>query len=224
MTEKFPDNTRKQAAQQIRNARLKERTVHDYYNLNRTGPQYIKDLGGVKNFFSYVKGLSSNRVLDIGAGTTHGIRDLSLSPSLNAGAQFEATVLRPNLDIEMYLGEEHTHITSAEELRGIPDASMGGVLSVYSLTYSVAPELVVKSIDRVLVPGGAVKISSGDATIWQLHEHLKQIGYDVADEQAWGTDMVVLGIKPGGANAVHAKELLKADWETWQTQVNELFK
>src|SRR3989344_1408929 len=136
------DNKRNEAAYQIRRARWREREGRPY-NIDRSGFQYVKVRAGVKELFAYIKTLPSKTVLDIGAGTTHGITDISHS-SFGTDIDFEATVLSSVPQIEEHLGREKTHITSAEVLRGIPGNSIGCVLSVFSLTYSHAPELVIE--------------------------------------------------------------------------------
>ncbi len=214
------DQKRKEAAHQIRRARWREREGRPY-NRDRSGFQYIKELAGVKELFSYLKTLPSRKILDIGAGTTHGITDISQS-SFGTDMEFEATVLNSVPQIEKYLGNERTHITSAEILRGIPDNSIACVLSVFSLTYSRAPELVIGSVDRVLVPGGVIKIGSDDAPIWQLYQLLKDKGYDTDEDEGWGTFRVVLGIKPGNPTAPSAASLIEKDKKTMSEQWGEL--
>jgi len=208
------------AARQLRNARAREREQFAY-TVDRTGADYIQELGGVRHLFSYVKTLGNPKVLDIGAGTTRGVSELAQS-ALSEGLDFEATVLRNRLGVKENLGEEQTHITSAETLRGIPDLSVACVIAVYSTSYSDAPNLVIESIDRVLVPGGAVKMGGYEKIFNQFIHLLQARGYDVDDREKWGEFRVLLAIKPGGASTVTAAELIKADEESFEEQVKLL--
>jgi len=92
-------------------------------------------------------------ILDIGAGrSARAMQQLAREhPELRIAATF---LSKPKFgDSPLPPNFEYRH-TSAERLRGIPDNSVGAALAVYSTTYSGAPELVVSSVDRVLVPGG----------------------------------------------------------------------
>lgn len=226
MNEKGPEfqnkgtNERNDAARKIRNARTIERTG-DPYKINRTGWQYIKELGGVQHLFDYVKTLKSQTVLDIGAGTTQASSDLQES-SLGFGLHFEATVLRNRPEIEKNLGKEHVHITSAEVLRGIPDASVGCVIAVFSVGYSDAPGLVAESIDRVLVPGGAVKITGYKSIFSQFYDQFERRGYDVDSGEVWGEYKAILALKPGNESEVTAEQLLRSDEQSILPQRDEL--
>jgi SAM-dependent methyltransferase len=207
---------RSEAADNIAMRRTRERTGFEYLQ-NRQGWEYVKTLEGVEHLFDYVRTLPSNTILDIGAGTTAGIHQLAQSPT-GAGLTFEATTLRYRPEIEENLGKERTHITSGETLRGIKDNSVGCIFGVYSVTYSAAPNLVMQSMNRVLVPGGVVKIATTDSQIWNFYEGLKMMGYDVADNAKWQRALVVLAIKPGTKDAVRARALLDADAETFEEQ------
>lgn len=226
MNEKGPEfrnkgtNERNDAARKIRSARTAEREG-DPYNINRTGWRYLQQLAGAQHLFDYVKSLKSQTVLDIGAGTTLASSELQQS-QLGHDLHFEATVLRNRPEIENNLGEERVHITSAEVLRGVPDESVGCVIAVFSVDYSDAPGLVAGSIDRVLVAGGAVKISGYSRIFPQFYDQFERRAYDIDSDEVWGEYRVILAIKPGNTSGISAKELLKLDKESLLSQRDDL--
>ncbi|MBI2030508.1 methyltransferase domain-containing protein [Candidatus Kaiserbacteria bacterium] len=225
---------RDQVAAKVRRLRVGEReTVPDrepFYTINRDKEKYLEKLMGYVAFLDYVKTLPSNIVLDIGAGTTRAISEIAKSKA-GAGLDFKATALNRNPDIEKNLGFENVHVTSVETLRGVADQSIGGVTAVFSLPYVVDPALAVKSIDRVLVPGGVVKAwlpstESNDEkriikgnTYRSYHEfeaEFKKLGYDCEYLERDGLILeVFLAIKPGGRpGGPSAQELVSVDVQT----------
>lgn len=208
------------AAAKIRQARTKERTGTPY-NVDRPGWQYVGELAGVENLFAYVRNLPSKIILDIGAGTTSAIAEIA-DNEMAKGLQFKATVLRSRAEITNNLGSENIHITSAEMLRGIADTSVGAIIAVHSLRYSAAPELAAKSIDRVLVPGGVFKGAKLKDSFGPILDTLSALGYDIAEHEKWGGADIMLAIKPGNTSGNAAEEILKADLETRDKQIESL--
>ncbi len=168
-------NPRNTAARKIKRIRRKEyKQGLDLYQQERSGIHYLKWLGGLQGTFRYAQGLPSNLVVDIGAGSTRGIKSIS-EQKFAKKFKFKATVLsintvnvsQPDVDnlystnlkekIDENLGLENVHITSAEALRPFANNSTAIVLSLYSLPYCGSPELAVQNIDRILVPGGIFK-------------------------------------------------------------------
>lgn len=91
--------------------------------------------------------------LDIGAGTTKGISELSKGP-LGEGFSAIATILNKSESVESFLGSERTYVTPVEMLDGIADSLISLATGLNSVAYSKVPDRAVESIDRVLEPGG----------------------------------------------------------------------
>jgi hypothetical protein len=196
------------------------------YEIGRDGIEYVRELQGVEKLFQYVRDLnSSNRILDIGAGRTRGIRDLSKS-QYGEGLTFEATVLTMPEINEWTLRRDQIHKTSVELLNGIEDESIGGALGVYSVAYSESPQFAARGINRILVPGGVFKGAFNnqngihDAGLKRFHEFQQEftaLGYGTAFAEGSNGD-VLLAIKSGGTKEIDAAALLQADRESAGTQ------
>lgn len=203
------------------------------YETGRDGIQYVRELQGVQSLFQYVKALnSSDRILDIGAGGTRGIRDLAKSP-LGEGLSFEATVLTAPEVSEWTLEKDKIHITSAELLKGIEDESVGGALGALSVAYSEVPAFAVRGINRVLVPGGVFKgsfpsengvHSAGLKRFHTFQAEFEALGYNTAFLENINGD-VFLAIKPGGPNSeIDATTLLQMDSKSTVSQTIKLLE
>lgn len=228
--QKMRDN----AARGIRMTRAKEmKDGLNTYEMERSPREYAVKLQGLKHLFTYAKTLPSKTVLDIGSGTTRGIYGIS-QQAISKGLSFEATTLSRSQThsefartghlslaraVEKNLGWAKTHITSAEVLRGIPNASVGVVLSVFSLPYSKAPALAVQSIDRVLVDGGVFKGHFPVNNLTHLsaisygpfEKEFERLGYSMSiDINPVTRRAVLLAIKPGGQE-ISAEYLLEQD-------------
>ncbi len=210
------------AARQIKNIRRFERSSVRYVT-DRNIEEYSNLLDGLQHSLLYAKNLpNSNIILDIGAGNTRGIFEIATS-LLGEGISCEATVLVKHKESSRFLGlfgKEKIHITSAEVLRGIENDSIAGVLALYSIAYSAAPELVIRRIDEVLVKGGFIKALFRDPdsvkndsafvrkTDFKTHHPfsslLKKFGYDVALLRSKDG---FLAIKPGGKFDITAERL-----------------
>ncbi len=229
---------RNAAAKAVRRLRTEEMSLGaNAYNIRRTADRYLRELCGLKHMFDYVRTLSSKSVLDIGAGSTKAARQLS-ELGMARELSFEATTLSRSSKISDHfhidsikklvsdnLGWDKTRITTAEVLRGIPNASKGAVLAVYSLPYSAAPELAVKNIDRVLVQGGVFKgLFPNDNKMDQFSlfvDAFKLHGYDTHNAEIHLGYQVILAIKPGKPDAPSAEKLFALDEVDADDQVNE---
>lgn len=236
MTEQTDEATVKEIAEQIASARRGEREERLFtQEKQRSGKDYVEILMGLEEFLDYTRNLPSKLVVDVGAGTTQGVSDLSKS-DLGYGLEFKATVLTYDPKINKYLGREKTITTSAERLRGIKDNSVGGILCLNSILFSADPETVVKSLDRVLVPGGVVKSTflregyngillalMGAQKAGPFIEAFEALGYDVASKENKSKLVnVLLAKKPGGSEDVSAKDLIGEDLESVEEQMKKL--
>lgn len=125
----------------------------EFTGINRGRNDYERVLFGIEGLFTYASLLPAKGVIDIGAGTTKGISDISKA-SYGGGFEYLATVLRLRQEIESNLGTSRTLVTPVERLEGVADSSCAVALGVHSIGYSIDPELAMRQIDRVLTPGG----------------------------------------------------------------------
>ena len=217
MIEALTKEERKAVAHSLKWNRFAERGA--LYEYNRNLRDYLIALHGLEHFLDYVRGVEqSSLVVDVGAGTTRAVYELSYSP-LGKDLNFMATVLRFNLGVKKFLGEKRTRVTSAEKLRRIEDNSVAGIIANNSIGYSNAPEAVIKRIDQVLVPGGAIKANFSlfmDEFEFGTHHEfsaaLSRLNYDIALKVNPRWQDLMVAIKPGG-NGASAQELLDKDWE-----------
>lgn len=196
------------------------------YTSNRDGREYAEALLGLVYMFQALGGLSGPAtVLDIGAGTTEGAFDLQ-ALARRHGLEMHATVLVEPVQQPRMLPSNKIHITSAEHLSGFQNDSVGGVVALGSITYSVVPDLTIGRINQVLVPGGILKaaflaepLRSSEQKPYAQTRHpfvsmLQKLSYDVAMDCETGPEFdIVLAIKPGGSRAHSAQVLLDADRE-----------
>lgn len=235
-------------AQRLRGLRAAERLGR--YLTTRDMFAYEEVLGGFTHLLKYAKSLTeSNRILDIGAGSTIATNEIARS-ILGKDLDFYATGLSPHPLAKQNLGSERIHIASAERLRRIPDDSIACIIGIFSVTYTWFPEAVVEEVDRILVPGGAFKSNflagrdSRDTSLGaipkyypfslDLNSHhpfskrFKQLGYAVAVKKDFRGSDILLVVK-GGANQESsiATELIKEDLKPfirpWPSQKNILF-
>ena len=194
--------------------------------------EYLWSLGGLEKFINYLRSLkSSNLLIDIGAGNGNAISQLEKN-ALGQDLEIKATTLamrRKSLD-PLKLGRENTFFTSVERFDGVEDESVAGLIAVSSVEYSASPDLAVKSIDRVLVPGGAFKVTflttdsipstekSMDIRDYKygsdfFTDAFLKLGYDVAfgGQQYLSVPVILLAIKPGGRGSISAGDLLIGD-------------
>ncbi len=233
---------RSEIAEQMMKARKSERLDSGTrYTVHRTGKECLCMLGGLKFLFDYLRTLPSNKILDVGVGTGNAssvISQMLISSDLN----FEATALRIIPELQKNFPKEKIHITGVETLRGIQDNSLAGIIGVNSIAYSDHPDLAIKRIDQVLVPGGVIKATfaiSGysenyNGTIFKSSEEfikaLHALNYDVAPMKINDlftsigmplSNSILIAIKPGNPNAPTAEELLRSDFDGLKSETKE---
>ena len=249
MENKFEPETQKirteAAAEIIEQRRIDRIRGVDYasdYSRTRGLLEYTNNLQGLTNYLAYIRSLPFRKglLLDIGSGSTKAMAELSTAEDLSYNLAIKATSLAIDKDARQNLGREKIVITNAESLRGIKDAEVSGAISVFSIGHSAAPELVAKSIDRVLVPSGAFKsvFSENPENIdngkWsERHKRLiksfRDMGYSLALSDIEGVNFsneplittVMLAIKKPVVG-ISAHKLLDLDRETYKTQISEL--
>jgi hypothetical protein len=180
------------------------------YYTKRDSFMYLWEFQGLSGSFDYIKTLKSNVVVDIGTG--EGLAWSELARKYGDDLEFWATNLIYDKEVANRLGGR-VKITPAEFMKGFADNSVGGVVAMKSIAYSSSPEMVVKAIDRILVPGGLIKASFkgvGESGVnYNTHhdftEVLRSLGYDTEVFE----DINVLAVKPGGE--VKAKDVLVKD-------------
>lgn len=221
-------SARANIAEQLRSMRLHERL--GMVRVDRDGKGYETIFRGLVETFSYVSGLRSKIVLDVGAGNTRGIAELSrYYPYLD----FRATVLTMPRNSETMHYPECIRVTSAESLRGVAAESVGGILALNSIAYSRGPELVVGRLDDVLVPSGVIKATfrswrveseeleqlydlSGFSYHDEFSRELKARGYDV---DLWhGPYDIITAVKPPFKKT--AKDLSKSDRQIFNSGID----
>jgi SAM-dependent methyltransferase len=237
----YSPEERKKIALQLATARHSERLNNaDSYCIDRTGSEYLYRIGGLENLFQYIRGLSSKKVLHVGVGNGNASRVIGEMP-IAKDFNFEVTALRNTEELRKNFSKSKIHITGVETLKGIPNESFAAVLGLNSLGYSDQPQIAVKRLNQVLVPGGVIKGTF--CGLGEEEEHngtvlkdpvafangLSVLGYDVAylDNFFWSTtehrflNSILLAIKPGLRNTQSAKELLHLDFELIKSQAKD---
>lgn len=225
---------RNAVAKEILDARHAEKI--GAFETNRSGLEYLYRQGGLQHVFKYLKkfeetGYGSNLVLDVGAGNGRAIGEIMHSP-MAAGFNFEVTALYNSPELLERFSKEKIHHTPVETLRGVESNSVALVMGVNSVAYSAHPELAVKSIDRVLVPGGifkgtfcldGVSVDYEKSTFRDPKEFadgFTKLGYEVSiipDNKFYNTNKrmfgnaVLLAVKPGNPHAPKAELLMNLD-------------
>lgn len=208
------------------------------YTMDRGGTTYIEQLLGMEYLLDYLQTLQGPPViLDIGSGTTRGAHELGLMTN-TFGFDMHATVLTPPMPTgKKLLNPEKVRVTSAEYLEGFENNSVRGVLALASIMYSAVPQLAIRRINQILVPGGALKaaFSINDGAVLSdvgklMHKHdafteeLKRLGYDIGIDESTDEQFdVVLAIKPGGPPSHSAQEILGADTEFRYDQITRFY-
>jgi ubiquinone/menaquinone biosynthesis C-methylase UbiE len=179
---------RNAVARQLLDARRLDRKRAATYTNDRDIWDYDMTLLGLKHFFQYIHELSdSARVLDIGTGEGYAADDLKKRyakhlPLTITGLTAPFQLLTPDIQV--------LH-TSAEVLCGVKDTSISGAIACHSLSYSSQPELAIRRLDEVLIPGGAIKTKfasrqeeyTGEIkpqTSERFDNELRRLGYDTA--------------------------------------------
>lgn len=226
-----PDQRRRDAAAaNIRRARTDDHSeVAAAWYEQRKAADYIYMLRGLGAFADRARSLPQNNMLDIGTGPgdmpaelqTRGVfRELDVHGTALSSVQLS----NPHTSV---LPRGKMHRTSVEALHGIPDGMFGAAISVDAMCYSMHPKQAMESVSRILAPNGILKanlfrtLSKGQITAKYVTEDfaypLADQGFGVAILKVLGEQHAILvGIK-GGTND-QARELLHADFNTWQKQ------
>lgn len=204
------------------------------YTTDRDGFEYMLEMQGLRGSLEYAAGLGNGVVLDIGAGTGRGVSDLyDYGIYAQIPLWFEATVLDKSKAVDARLSPDRIHETSVEYLEGIPPESVSLAIALCSIMYSADPELAIKRIDEVLVPGGVLKATFSSNPKYVMSgskpfiDALKNYGYDIDirypsfDGETYERDDLVLAVKPG-LGAKTASELMKSDERFLTSSLNEL--
>ncbi|HWY78971.1 MAG TPA: methyltransferase domain-containing protein [Candidatus Sulfotelmatobacter sp.] len=189
------------------------------FNVERNLKDYMRSFPSLVSFLEYVRyQTESNKILDIGAGKAVGINELAGDP-LGEGLDFTATGLVAPYNSTDEPNKVPYLTTSGEFLAGVTDESIGGVLSLHSITYTPSRQKTVNALDRVLVPGGIVMtkvietITSGHKGLFitkadEFEPHFKGKGYDTAS-QIGSFSAILVARKPGGRATISAQQLLQ---------------
>ena len=218
---------------------------------NRSGAEYVDALQGLNATLQYILRLKSNVIVDVGAGSSRGIAELSKS-RFGRDLTFKGVGLYRDPAIAHNIGWEHYTLTTAEIMRGFSNESVGAFISVFGgLHYSKRLTFALSREDELLVPGGVIKLCLAEDAASGLKESLKQQlneearvrnqaienffrdrQYGIADmKRVWnskegeGSDRIFLAIKPGhgdGDPNEIAEYLLGADSITIEAMVDIL--
>lgn len=180
---------------------------------------YLLKLGGLAHLIDYVAQSGRGDVIDIGAGQAVAVNQLAQHRMGRALRYLATGIVKP----PDYDGNVPYLQTGAEALEGIDSQSAGGVFAVHSIIFSVAPDMVVEALDKVLVAGGVVKTNlvlsqAGNYVPPSQGAFLPAFeakGYDTAVDPS---GKVLLAMKPGGVLDVDASTLLHADLQTYEHQ------
>ncbi|MBI4130427.1 hypothetical protein HY468_03875 [Candidatus Roizmanbacteria bacterium] len=217
---------RRKAATKIYQTILDERAGR--MHVDRNGRDYIRTFLGLSEMFSYIRSLSSTRVLDCGAGTTRGIADLSNSTLMDGLSAYATILQRRSEQTHIGLVGQQIFRTPAETLKKANHLRYGGIMCLNSIAYSDTPELVVDAIDTILVDGGVVKATFISPVVWNIQKQwsthhafsrlLQQYNYGIGmlPNVHEGVD-VILAVK--NKPECIAQHLLNEDYLTWQKQV-----
>lgn len=181
------------------------------YTVDRSATELVYDANGYGKLFDAVRARGGSHVLDIGSGLTRGVRELAASP-LGHGLHFTATVLK-YVDAITKAAEEipvdvPVKVTPVEKLNGIPDGSQDCIIGTYSIAYTEYPDVAIRACDRVLAPGGFLKMTCNtDPPLRELEQLgyksarefapvLRSMGYAVSVEEYKDTKAVLLAQKP----------------------------
>ena len=227
-------NRRQQVAAKLKRLRELEHNNPEFLR-DSSLRDYLVSAGGLQAFLDHIRETKSRKVLDIGTGTGKALSQIATSRA-GDGLSFIGTALT-SPKTEKPTGIQ-LHLTAAESLRGIQPDSVGGVLSIGSIGFSNAPELVVANIDRTLVDGGAIKATfrkkgtygkdwdkKYDKWGYSIHDPFtrewSKLGYDLAIAETEDDDILV-AVKPGALKPIGAAELLQADIQTLPEQIELL--
>lgn len=190
------------------------------YNIDSSLCDYEEVFEGIAGFLHYVRLYpSAKTIIDVGAGSARAVNELADLEEAS-GLRFLATGLLAETNEYTDVGAVPYRVTEAEHLEGIDDASAGGILANYSITYTNNPASVARAIDRILVPGGILKTSLHDMShfpLSRMHRVHVQTSSDYKPLfEAQGFDVatnrhLLYAIKPGLQTDISAEQLLQLD-------------
>lgn len=234
-------------ARQLQKVRHHEKFDHSRqrYDDERDAVDYFFTLRGLSATLNYIKQMvNAKKVLDIGVGDSRAVKEIARS-TFGEGLKFVGTSLTRKSTHRYFLGQSNITLTSAEVLRGFQPDSLGGILGVYSLTYSISPEQTVARLNEVLTAGGLIKacfrvpghaLKLNSLTARPFINALLTHGYDVKDFQQIEISQdekdagicathIVLAIKPHSGSSEKkrqtASEILDADRRTMKSDVEK---
>lgn len=175
---------------------------------------YVEAAHGLEMLVQYVKETDSlpKMILDIGTGKGRALSELAQTP-LGHGLSFIGTSLVPRPEFAHMPDNLQIQIAPAEDLKDIPDQSIGAIMSFAGIAFSNDPETVVANMDRVMADGGLIKATfrgkgsygrewNKKYDAWGYHHHesfsqaLGNRGYVVGLLEIKGGDDVILAMKP----------------------------
>lgn len=123
------------------------------HEANRSLDDYLGEMNGLAEFLKYAHRFGGNNpaVIDIGAGMGNAIKVLRRNDMGN-GIDFHALgLVYPSILVDFPY-----YVTEMERMNGVPNNFFAAVIANNSLPYADASE-AVPAIDRILIPGGAIK-------------------------------------------------------------------
>lgn len=208
---------------------------------NHTAKEYRQLLGGFDELFKYVQTLPSKTIVDAGTGNGFALALISENNRYSLQNKYDLEFIGTDLIKAPLLNPYKFRQTSIESMKGFSNESVGAIISVLgAYAYTQAPQLAVENTDRILVPGGILKIvihdfpkkqsiEEVDSALKLLFESLagyfKYLGYDLSAQRCKQpqtekddkqTFIRLLAVKPlgDGTFPIQADELMKKDLET----------
>lgn len=202
--------------------RARNNDKSDGWTTNRSDLVYLSNIGGLRGVRSYVQDAGlPKRVLDVGVGKGLYLEGLQ---KLFKDFELSGTTLSPN-QVDTVVGMLQPPVTiynrtPEQLLRQVQPYHFGAIISVCGLIYSPVPDQTIRAVDKLLAPGGVLKMRgytqnqmprpetpSFDFTFYDnqyWHDQLLYLGYDVA------TDSIgrLAAIKPFGNPHLLASDLL----------------
>jgi ubiquinone/menaquinone biosynthesis C-methylase UbiE len=147
----------KYAFTSLRGAMKQDRNPTPDYELSRDAAEYKCLAFGLDEFLKHASSLSPHpKILDLGTGKGEAIGELR-NDQLYSNIDFYGLGLTKYPEHEKNFAPGHFIRSSAEKMK-IDSNSISGAISVFgAITHSLAPELIVAELNRVLVKRGVVK-------------------------------------------------------------------
>lgn len=233
---------RQELAKSIRKIRRSERFYEEErfaYKRNRSLTRYLYYLQGLGATLNYIRRLPSPCLVDLGSGTGRAIKELS-----TAEIGRDLTIIGTGIAWHKYIEYPHYRITPAECMRGFKPSSVGGFISVFGPThYSYYLKVVLDNLDRVLIPGGVMKLvmmehssfsrNNAEFTtrLSSVTDYLKTKGYGLAvtshtaRTSAWEVTFCAIVAIKGGTAIDHEKlasDLIDGDYQTFPKDLSPI--